>query len=202
MENERNNTYSRHAEFKAGLNNKFYEVEVEEQPNGTAKWLHRWGRIGTNGQTKEGKSYSFLAAKDQCDRQFQAKLDKGYIEVTAMQVLASAAQSVEERPVRGLPPMTVLIPNFGAGPSEDRCKAFAQKFIDKMNIIRKSKDDLGSGAYVDQQVRLVESYMEEWDRMRASKTHADNLRGKQAQDAYREILRALREFGVLSKTNI
>lgn len=199
MGTESNRTFSRHAEFKAGLNNKFYDVEVEEQPDGSSKWLWRWGRIGTNGQTKEGTSYSFGRAKQHCDEQFQTKLDKGYVEVTAMQVLASAAQAIEERPINGLPPMTVLIPNFGAGSSEERCKAFAQKFIDKMNIIRKSKDDLGPNAYVDQQMKLIESYDEEWIRMSRSKTHADNIRGEQAHDAYREIRIALREFGVLSK---
>lgn len=197
MENQRDRRYSRNAEFKAGLNNKFYDVEVEEQPDGSAKWLHRWGRIGTNGQTKEGKAHSFSSAVRLCDEQFEKKLAKGYREVTAMEVLASAAQSIEERPVRGLPPMTVLIPNFGAGPSEERCKAFAQKYVDKMNVIRKSKDDLGS-AYWDQMESLVDSYRDEWNRMRTSKTHAGNL-GTQAEDAFKEILIALREFGIMGK---
>lgn len=199
METEHNRLYTRHAEFKAGLNNKFYDVEVEEQEDGSAKWLHRWGRIGTNGQTKEGVSYSFMAAKRICDEQFATKLNKGYVEITAMQVIASAAQLVEERPINGLPPMKVLIPNFGAGPSEERCKAFAQKFVDKMNVVRKSKDDLGGKSYVDQQVAIIESYVQEWERMLSSKTHGDHLRGQQAQDAFKEILIALREFGLMSK---
>jgi predicted DNA-binding WGR domain protein len=196
METPRDRRYSRNAEFKAGLNNKFYDVEVEEQPDGSAKWLHRWGRIGTNGQTKEGTAYSFESAKRLCDEQFEKKLAKGYVEVTAMQVLASAAQAIEERPVRGLPPVKVLIPNFGAGPSEERCKAFAKKYLDKMNVIRKSKDDLGK-AYWDQMDSLIDSYRDEWSRIKAAK-HGEHI-GQQAEDAFKEILIALREFGVMSK---
>jgi predicted DNA-binding WGR domain protein len=199
MGDENNRTFSRYAELKAGLNNKFYEVEVEEQPDGTAKWLHRWGRIGTAGAVKPGKSYSFIAAKDLCNEQFKKKLDKGYVEVTAMQIIASAAETVEERPVRGLDPVKILVPNFGAGPSEERCKAFAQKYLDKMNVIRKSKDDLGA-KYYDQITDLIESFRDEWDRMKVSKTHGDHIRHQQASDAFKEILIALREFGVLGKS--
>jgi predicted DNA-binding WGR domain protein len=200
METERNRRYSRHAEFKAGLNNKFYDVEVEEQEDGSAKWLHRWGRIGSNGQTKEGVSYSFEAAKRSCDEQFRTKLDKGYVEITAMQVIASAAQSIEERPVNGLPPVDLPIPIFGAGPSEERCREFARKYFDKLNVVRKSKFDLGGDLYVTQTVSLIQSASEEWDRMRASKTHASNLHGDQAKNGFSAVITTLREFGLMSKT--
>lgn len=194
-----NRTYNRYAEFKAGLNNKFYEVEVQEQDENHARWTHRWGRIGTTGQTKSGMSLSFESAKRHCDEQFEKKLAKGYREVTAMQILASAAQDVSDRPVRGLQPIDIVIPDFGAGPSEKRCREFARKFIDKMNLIRKSKDDLGS-AYHDQMADLVDSCVKEWERIRESKTHGLNI-GSKAHEGYRVVLEALTNYGVRAKVN-
>lgn len=199
METERNRTYSRYAEMREGLYNKFYEVEATEQPDGRATFQFRWGRIGTTGQTKPGLSYSFEAAVDLCKEQFKAKLAKGYREVTAMEAIAAAAQDISDRPVNGLPPVDVAIPCFFAGPSEERCRAFARKYLDKLNLIRKSKRDLG-GRYYDQIGEIMRSFRAEWQRMRESTTHAPNL-GTNAEEAFRQIAQALYHYGLMAQVD-
>lgn len=170
--------YSRYAEKKAGANNKFYEVEAEPQDDGTFRVVFRWGRIGTLGQEKQQcitAHYDYAVRL--CDEQFAAKQKRGYVEVNAMEALASAAQDVSEREVNGLEPVEIETPKFHAGTSEKRCQQFCSKYLDKLNVIRKDKRTLGMDHYERQIEALLKSYCKEWGRILRTKAHghlADN----------------------------
>ena len=167
--------FTAYAEFKAGTNNKFYEVEAIELEDGRAKWIFRWGRIGTAGQSKEGTTYSFGVAKRMCDEQFEKKQKKGYREVSPLEALASAGEEITEWKNNGLSPVEVDIPKFHAGPSEKRCQAFCAKYLEKLNVIRASRWDLSIDTYEKQIKALLKQYCAEYKRIKGSKTHGHNL---------------------------
>jgi predicted DNA-binding WGR domain protein len=183
--------YFAYAEKKAGTNNKFYQVEAIEQEDGRASWEFRWGRIGSNGQSKSGMTYSFGSAKLACDEQFQKKLKRGYREVSALEALASAAEDVTERPNNGLSAVTVVVPKFHAGRSEERCRKFCEKYLTKLNVIRASRWSLSENAYEKQIETLLKQYVAEFKRIKASKTHGPNLVSF-ADTAYRIFFQGLR----------
>jgi len=183
--------FTRYGEKKAGTNNKFYEVEAQENEDGRATWIFRWGRIGTTGQSKEGETYSFSGAKSICLEQFRIKTEKGYREVNAMEALASAVEEVHERKTNGLSAVEIVIPCFHAGKSEKRCQEFCQKWLDKLNIVRGSRWDLDANAYEKQIEGVLKGYTKEWRRIRTSKTHGPNL-GFSADAAARIFFDALK----------
>jgi len=167
-----NQRFTCYGEKKCGTQNKFYEVEALETDDGRAQWIFRWGRIGTTGQSKEGTSYSFDAAKQVCLAQWKKK---DYTEVTAMQALASAVETLEERKTNGLSKVEIDVPNFHAGPSEKRCQQLCEKYLAKLNLIRGSRWDLATPAYSNQVKVLLKQYCSEYKRIKGSKTHGSNL---------------------------
>ena len=184
--------YTVYAENKAGTNNKFYEVEANEDEDGRAEWIFRWGRIGTAGQSKEGTTYSFEAAERICQDQFAKKRGRGYREVSPLEALASAAEEVSERPVQGLEPVTLVVPCFHAGASETRLRKFCQKYNDKLNVIRGSKRVLGFEAYRKQIEAMLKQYCAEFKRIKGSKTHGHNCVGH-ADTAFRIFFSLLKD---------
>jgi predicted DNA-binding WGR domain protein len=188
--------YTRYGEKKAGTNNKFYEVEAVEEETG-ARWIFRWGRIGTTGQSKEGHTYSFEAAKQKCDEQFKSKRGRGYVERTAMEALASAVEELEERNVRGFAPVELDVPRFHAGKSEKRCQEFCQKWLDKLNIVRQSRWTLGD-AYRKQAEGVLKGYCKEWRRICGTKAHGHLADNSHAQTAFRIFFGALKDSTKLS----
>ena len=167
--------FHRYGEKKAGVNNKYYEVEATEREDGRADWAFRWGRIGYDPKSKTGTFLSFEAAKLHCEEQFAKKRQRGYREVNAMEALASAVQDPSERKTQGLPAVELVIPCFHAGKSEQRCQTFAQKYVEKLNLIRKSKNVLKHKEYNDQIEALLKAYCAEYKRMKRSKAHGNNL---------------------------
>ena len=184
--------FTRYGEKKAGASNKFYEVEAEELGDGRSTWAFRWGRIGTLGQEKRGEFCTFGAAKRTCMEQFQKKEQRGYREVNAMEALASAMQDVEEREVRGLQPVELEAPCFHAGNSTKRCEQFTQKWLSKLNVIRKSKWDLGND-YEKQIESILKGYCSEWSRICKTKAHGHLAGNANAQTAFRIFFNALKD---------
>jgi len=185
--------FTRYGEYKAGVHHKFYEVTAVEREDGTATWEFKWGRIGGRGQSKTGTSFSFGNAREVCIAKFAEKEEKGYREVNPLMALASAAQDAMEREdSNGLPAVAITIPSFRAGKSEDRCLKCARKYVDKLNVIRASRFDLGSDAYRKQIETMLRQYCEEWRRIRCSKTHGPNIKGP-AVDSFRSVYRSLVE---------
>lgn len=185
--------FTRYGEKKAGTNNKFYEVEANEREDGTAEWIFRWGRIGTEGQSKEGRIYSFERAKELCEAQFKAKAERGYRQVTAMEALASACQDVAERKTNGHAPVDLPIPKFWAGASEKRCEEFCRKWNEKLNVVRKSRWDLGATAYRNQMISVLEGYCKEWKRILSTKAHGHLADNAQAHSAFRMFFNSLKD---------
>ncbi len=183
--------HHRYAHMRRGTHNKFYQIEVSEREDGTAEVIYTWGRIGTRGQTKRATG-SFDVVRRFADEQFEKKLKKGYEEANIMEALAAACQPPEERHNTGLPSVEIDIPKFHAGKSEDRCRTFAQKYIDKLNLVRRSRWDLLNG--YDKQIEgVLASYCKEWKRICNSKTHSSNVIHSAAQSAYANLFYALRE---------
>lgn len=92
----------RRFEFSDGKSNKFWEVEVKGSE------LHlRWGRIGTDGQSKVKDFASQAKATEEAEKQIASKQKKGYSEVSAG-VLVGAAVSVASTPVAA--PVTTPAP--------------------------------------------------------------------------------------------
>lgn len=190
--------FTRYGEKKAGTNNKFYEVEALEREDGTAEWIFRWGRIGTEGQSKEGTSYSFESAKRKCEDQFKAKAGRGYRQVTAMEALASACQDVAERKTNGHEAVDLVIPKFWGGASEKRCQEFCRKWNEKLNVVRKSRWDLGDAAYRTQIVSVLEGYCKEWKRILGTKAHGHLADNAQAHTAFRMFFSQLKDNAKLT----
>lgn len=185
--------FTRYGEKKAGTNNKFYEVEALETEDGRGQWIFRWGRIGTTGQSKEGTTYSFEAAKRKCEDQFEAKEGRGYRQVTAMEALASACQEVTERKTNGHEAVDLDVPRFHAGKSEKRCVEFCRKWNEKLNVVRKSRWDLGEKQYRDQMVAILEGYCKEWRRICSTKAHGHLADSASAQTGFRIFFNSLRD---------
>jgi predicted DNA-binding WGR domain protein len=186
--------FTRYGEKKAGVHNKFYEVEaIELEENGPAEWIFRWGRIGTAGQEKRGSTYSFGRAKQTCLEQFGKKEKRGYREVNAMEALASAVQDVTERKTNGLEPVEIEPPRFHAGKSEKRCQDFCAKWLEKLNIVRKSKHDLGYDAYQKQIEAVLKGYCREWTRIRSTKAHGHLDDNANAHTAFRLFFKSLED---------
>lgn len=187
------NTYQRYAEKKAGTHNKFYAVEAEELESGRANWTFRWGRIGSEGQTKEGESYSYEGAVSICDAQFVKKCSRGYTEVNAMQALASAVEEIHERKTNGLSKVEIVFPNFFAGKSEGRCHQFCQKWVGKLNVVRGSKFDLGDTAYQKQIKDVLKGFCKEWGRIVKTQAHGHLEDNANAWTAFRIVFAALKD---------
>jgi len=183
--------FHRYAEKRAGTQNKFYEIEAEEQPDGSGKWTYRYGRIGTKGQSRSGTSYSFEGAKLLVDIRFKEKLEKGYREMNAMEALASAAQDPQERETKGLPPVQLEIPSFFAGKSEERCRRLCEKYLNKLNLVRKSKFELSYNEYQKQAESVLLSYCEEFNRMVQTKAHKHLDANRLAWNAFEAFFRQL-----------
>ncbi len=81
----------RRFELSDSKSNKFWEIDTEG-----ADVITRWGRIGTNGQTKSKACASAEAARTDASKQIAAKLKKGYAEVG---VADDAALTVPAAPV-------------------------------------------------------------------------------------------------------
>lgn len=175
MDNELR-TYRRYAEFRKGTSNKFYEVEVEELgPDGPAKITFRYGRIGQAGRTKEDTFRHFGTASIVADNRFAEKLAKGYVEIkSALHALAAACETPEDRPNRGLPPAVIEAPSaWGLGRKRDeRLTAFVRKYVNKLNLIRASHNELEPKVYAKQVSNLLQQYAREWCRIAGSKQFA------------------------------
>lgn len=175
MDNELR-THRRYAEFRKGTSDKFYEVEVQElEPKGQAKVTFRYGRIGQAGQSKEDTFIHFGAASLAADNKFAEKLAKGYVETkSALHALAAAFETPEDRPNRGLPPAEIETPAaWGLGQERDaRLTAFVRKYVDKLNLIRASRDDLTAKLYAKQVSNLLQQYAREWRRVADSQQFA------------------------------
>jgi predicted DNA-binding WGR domain protein len=185
---------SRYAEKKAGANNKFYEVKVEEHEDGRCYLTFTYGRIGTEGKTLDKGSFrSFNYAVQLADEQFDKKLSKGYVEVTAMQAIASAVESLEERKTNGLSAVEIDVPRFHAGKSEARCKQFCAKWLGKLNIVRASRWDLPSLDYEKQAVGVLRGYIKEWKRICRTKAHGALADNAAAQTAAQIFFNALKD---------
>lgn len=161
--------FTRYGEKKRGSENKYYEVEANELEDGRGQWTFRWARIGyICKKPKTGTAYSFEAAKSICEAQFEKK---GYQEVNAMEALASAVEDLDERKTNGLSNVEVAIPCFHAGKSEERCRRFCQKWLDKLNLVRRSRWDLNARAYEKQIEAVLNGYCAEWKRICGTKSH-------------------------------
>ena len=176
---------TRFAQNRAGTNNKFYEVEARELEDGKGQWIFRWGRIGTTGQSKTGQCHSYNGAVFICNEQFEKKESRGYEEANAMEALAAAVQDVEERKNNGHPPVEIEVPCFHAGKSEERCKAFAEKYLAKLNLIRGSRWDLGDTKYRNQIEAMLKGYCAEYARMLKTNAHGHLARNSNADTAFR-----------------
>lgn len=186
--------WTHYAEKKKGVNNKYYEVEAIELEDGRGQWIFRWGRIGYDPTgTNEGTSHSFAAAKQKCREKAVAKHKRGYTRVTAMEALASAVQEPHERPTRGLKAIEIEVPCFHADDSEKRCKRFAQKYLAKLNIVRKSKFELGDTEYDNQMEGVLKGYCAEWGRITSTKAHGHLAENANAQTAFKIFFGALKE---------
>jgi len=186
--------WTQYSEKKKGTNNKFYEVEaVELEEGGRAEWIFRWGRIGTAGQEKRGTSYSFASAKQKCREQAEAKRKRGYTKVNAMEALASAVQELDERKTRGLKAIEIEVPCFHAGDSEKRCEQLCRKWLDKLNLVRKSKFDLGDTEYDNQIKAVLNGYCKEWSRICSTKAHGALAGNAHAHTAFRIFFNALKD---------
>ena len=182
-----------YGEKKAGVHNKYYEVEAIELEDGSATWEFRWARIGSIcGRPKSGASYSFATARNICQAQFDKKCAKGYQEVSALVALASAAEEPSERANRGLENVTLDVLNFQAGPSEARLRKFCTKYNEKLNVIRASFNVLGYDAYRKQIETMLKQYCAEFERIQSSKTHGPWLVSF-AVTAGKEFFNRLRE---------
>ena len=185
---------SRYAEKNAGASNKFYEVKVEELDNGQSKLYFTYGRIGTEGRTlDQGAFGSYEYAVQVGDEQFEKKLAKGYKEVTAMQAIASAVETLEERKTNGLEPVEIDVPRFHAGTSEARCKKFCEKWLAKLNLVRASRWDLGDSAYSKQITSVLKGYCKEWTRITNTKAHGHLAENVHAQTAFRIFFGSLKD---------
>jgi hypothetical protein len=183
-------SYHKYGECKTGTNNKYYQVEAQELEDGRATWSFTWARIGYEcSKPKEGVSYSFERAEQICRDQWKKKSGK-YKEVNAMQALASAAEEIHERPVNGYERVTLNVPCFHAGKSEERMKHFCLKYQDKLNVIRASARSMESKQYHDQVEEILKAYCSEFQRTKKTATHGPNL-GAHADTAFRIFLDTL-----------
>lgn len=83
----------RRFEFSEGSSNKFWEIEVDGDTVRT-----RWGRIGTDGQTKEKALADAAAAQKEADKQIRAKTKKGYAAVQPAGSIAPPAAPAQAAP--------------------------------------------------------------------------------------------------------
>lgn len=111
----------RRFEYVAGKSSKFWCVAVD----GGEVLLH-WGRTGTAGQHKTRSFASAAAAAAEADKQIRAKLQKGYVEVSAE---TSSAESPQEASGPETPPEpeiqvevaeALLAPGDAPLPDEDK----------------------------------------------------------------------------------
>lgn len=74
-----------YADFVAGTARKFYQVDVESSTT-----IHRWGRIGTSGQSTTRTHSTHQAALRVARDTILSKVRKGYVERTALQAFCAA----------------------------------------------------------------------------------------------------------------
>jgi predicted DNA-binding WGR domain protein len=160
-------TFSLYLECKNGLHNKFYEVSARETADGLGEWSFRWGRIGSAGQSKSGSNSSFDAAVRTCQEQARIKRSNGYSEVTPLEALASSAETPEERPNRGLPAISVVVPQWNSGsPKLDaKLTKIAETAISKINIIRASQSALSYREFENQLNRVLEQLEKAYEKL-------------------------------------
>lgn len=93
----------RYFENHLGTSNKFWEITVD---GGTT--IAKWGRIGTNGQSKTKTFATHYRAADDAVKMCQSKLNKGYLEVIngKMQMTGNASPP----PPQTIKPMTMPPP--------------------------------------------------------------------------------------------
>ncbi len=72
----------RRFEYKAGTSKKFWEVKRSTGKRST-RYTVKWGRLGTEGQTKTFTLPTFSAMAKAVEKAIQSKIDKGYKEVGA-----------------------------------------------------------------------------------------------------------------------
>lgn len=170
-------THKRYAEFRKGTSDKFYEIEVTElEEDGKARITYRYGRIGQAGQSKPDESMGYTWAVDVADAKFEEKLEKGYEEAKSpLHALAAALETPADRPNKGLPPAAVAVPTWNTGncSANERLMAFAEKYIEKLNLIRASRDVLLEKIYNQQITNLFKQFAEEWHRIADSKQLLD-----------------------------
>ena len=185
---------SRYAEKKKGTCNKFYEVRVEEEEaGGEAKVTFVYGRIGTAGrEIVDGFAYCFDHGQVQANEQFEKKLAKGYVEATAMQAIASAVETLEERKTNGYEPVELEIPHFNSA-SRERWIKLCKKWNAKLNLVRGSATDLGGCEYREQIRGVVNGYSREWSRIKTSKAHGHLYGNRAAELAYQTFVLLLRD---------
>lgn len=147
--------YRLYAECKTGTNFKFYECVARELEGGLGHFVANYGRIGTNGQTKDyGRSYSYEQAKSSAEQQFQTKLDKGYVKTAPLQALASTMQEPEDlMEMRNYTPIELPIPAWNSGSYEldERLSDAAQKIIEKLNLVRSSRREYKRSGYTSEE---------------------------------------------------
>ena len=169
-------SHSHYLEFKKGVSNKFYEVEVSELEGGEASLKVRYGRIGAVGQAKTYSTYpNFSCASVYADQLVDQKVGKGYKKASTLQALASACEEPEERKNRGLSPLETPIPDwrviYNAGVTERRLDKWATEFLTKLNLIRASYHDLTYAQVGAQLATLFKQKRAEIKRITGSKTH-------------------------------
>ncbi len=191
-------SHSDYLEFKKGVSNKFYEVEVSEIQGGEATVKVRYGRIGANGQSKVYSVYlNYAIALSEAEGLVKAKEKKGYKKVSALQALASACEEPEERKNKGLSPLEAEIPKwrvaYNAGVTERRLDSWAAEFLSKLNLIRASYYDLTYTQVSQQLETLFKQKRAEVKRIAGSKTHgfavSDDPRTLSAARMFYEDLR-------------
>jgi hypothetical protein len=184
--------FTRYGECKRGVNNKYYEVEAVEHEDGSATYTFRWARIGYEcSKPTTERVFSFEEAKRRCLAQWEKKKAK-YKEVNAMEALASAVQELDERETRGLSAVELEAPCFHAGKSEARCQQFAKKWLAKLNLVRKSKWDLGD-RYNKQIETILKGYCAEWQRICKTKAHGHLRDNAAAHTAFRIFFSDLKD---------
>jgi len=191
--------FSQYLEFKKGVSNKFYEVEVSEIEGGETSVKVRYGRIGAEGRSKTYSYYhSYSLAMSQAEVLVDTKIRKGYKKVSPLQALASACEEPDERKNRGISALESTLPDwrvpYNAGVTERRLDKWAREFLSKLNLIRASQYDLTYAQIQLQLDTLFKQKRAEINRISKSKTHSfavsDDPRTMSAAHMFYEDLRS------------
>jgi len=173
METAELRSFRWYGEKKKGTMNRFYEISADEREDGRGVWTFKWGRIGTAGRVESGIVHSYSRAVDVCKAKIAAK--SSYREVSPLEALASCCEELHERPNRGLSAVEIDVPNWHAGASNGRLNKFAAKYLERLNVIRASFNDLSYGDYDKQIETMLKQYIAEFARIVATKGHGKNV---------------------------